>query len=427
MGEFPRAAPIRLPPPGHPDRWETLRRLRRQPVLDLDDWLADLRSGRVEAQGDLLAVLAERFDESSAGRFLAWWLDSPRPDPSLASLLGRVRHPGCAALLRRACDGDRETALMEALLPLLGFQRDPVDFPRLAGLARRAGPASVRRAALEGLLVGLSAWPPAPLRRTLEALATDLDPRLAAPAVDALARLPAARSTLVRLGRRPLESGVAARLRRRLGRLPGRPLVLVAHGRAAGVIPAELATLAEELASRRQAPVTIEVLTAASPGPERGRPGEAVTLVPLFLLPGGHVRSDVPAIARAWRRRGPVRLLPFLGSWPSWQAALAEEVAELRRRTGPEAVPLLLHHPVAGHLAARYLGHLENVTGARCRPTAYTAGPEQVIGMSGHQALLPLALASSRLTESGASAPGPPLLARRGCRQALLELLEELP
>jgi sirohydrochlorin ferrochelatase len=211
--------------------------------------------------------------------------------------------------------------------------------------------------------------------------------------------------------------------------LPAHPLLLVVHGRAGGVIPAELAELADELAVRRGAPVAIEALTAATAAPERNWTGQPVTLVPLFLFPGAHVRVDVPAIARAWRRLGPVQMWPFLGAWPGWQRALADEVAALRRRVAAAADPLLLHHPLDGPLAARYLRHLEAVTGARCQAAAYSAATEEGVGMKGQprRALLPLALASSRLTEGRSPSPGPPLLARAGCRQAVLELLEGLP
>lgn len=110
-----------------------------------------------------------------------------------------------------------------ALYPLLGHQRNPVDFSLLQDKVLQPGPVAVRSAALEGLLVGLSAWPLAPLRRTLQSLARDLDPRLAAQAVDGLARLPAARSSLLALRREDLDPGVARRLARRLQSLPPSP------------------------------------------------------------------------------------------------------------------------------------------------------------------------------------------------------------
>jgi hypothetical protein len=65
--------------------------------------------------------------------------------------------------------------------------------PSLALLLRLAQaplPQAWRRAALEGLAVGLSAWPLEPWAEGLQRLSADLDPGLAAQAVDLLGRLP---------------------------------------------------------------------------------------------------------------------------------------------------------------------------------------------------------------------------------------------
>ena len=147
------------------------------------------------------------------------------------------------------------------------------------------------------------------------------------------------------------------------------PLVLVVHGRAGGLVPRALRELADDLQVRRQAPVVLQALTAAClPAPDSLGRGLR-TLVPLMLLPGGHVRVDLPAIAAHWRSWGPVRRVPFVGAWPSWQRVLAAELAG-----GPD--PLLLHHPVHGALAQRYLDFLATQTGSRLVPAPYsTRGP----------------------------------------------------
>ena len=76
------------------------------------------------------------------------------------------------------------------------------------------------------------------------------------------------------------------------------PLLLVVHGRAGGVIPAELQVLARELEVGRGAPVEVEALMAGEPpAAPRGSAAAPLALVPLFLLPGSHVRRDVPRIA----------------------------------------------------------------------------------------------------------------------------------
>ncbi len=214
------------------------------------------------------------------------------------------------------------------------------------------------------------------------------------------------------------------------------------HGRAGGLVPAELQELAAELVRRRQAPVLVQALTGEAPTlPEQAGPAPCtapLTLVPLMLLPGGHVRHDIPAIAAGWRGQGAVRRLPFLGAWPVWQRALAEELAALAAlATEPERQPLLLHHPLEGSLARRYLALLEQATGARCVATSYSAlsgdgllsspFPALAAAAPAPPPMLPLALAANRLTDSLASLVGPPLLQRPRFRQLLLAELEALP
>lgn len=211
------------------------------------------------------------------------------------------------------------------------------------------------------------------------------------------------------------------------------PLLLVVHGRAGGVIPAELQALARELEAGRGAPVGLEALTAGEP-PEapRGSAAAPLALVPLFLLPGSHVRRDVPRIAERCRRHGPVRRLPFLGAWPAWQRALAAELAELPAPIPAAGAPAptepwLLHHPLEGPLGAAFLAHLEAVTGGRCRATPYSApNPEDApLPLSGPA--LPLALAANRLTDALPPSLGRPLLQRPRFRAVVLEALMALP
>jgi sirohydrochlorin ferrochelatase len=263
------------------------------------------------------------------------------------------------------------------------------------------------------------------LRHTLRVLVSDLHPPLADAAVDALARLPEARPLLIQLARQELDAAVAARLRRRLGRLPAHPLVLLIHGRAGGEAPPEIVALARTLEQRRGAPVILETLTAEAPPPLPLATAPSTTLVPLFLLPGGHVRKDVPARARRWRQAGPVRLLPFLGAWPAWQAILKEAVKGVAGHQDA-ASPLLLHHPVEGSLSRRYLAHLAARCHARCRPLTPPGGGEEPAACLGEPAL-PLVLATSRLNEGLATAWATPLLARPAVREGLLQLLEDLP
>jgi len=213
-------------------------------------------------------------------------------------------------------------------------------------------------------------------------------------------------------------------------RRPAQPLLLVVHGRSGGVLPPELLSLAAELERRRRAPVVLQALTAPSPPPPGRllRAGGGLTLVPLLLLPGGHVRHDLPAIARHWAAFAPVQRIPFLGAWPSWQQALRGELQALRGSSGAgQGRPLLLHHPLTHPLAQRYLVWLEQVTGGRTVATAYSdAGPEEP-PLSFAAPALPLVLAANRLTDRLGGSTAVPLLQRPALRAALLAALEALP
>ena len=461
------------------DRWQQLQLLRRGRT-PVQPWLLQLEQPGSPASIDVLAALIGQLDRAGVerllrgpvGRDVASLLEAARRElpllagaaevkqawlePLLAQLpsllwleiLGYFRDARVAARLRLAVDGvnpaDPSQADAVRLLPLLGQQRQPEDAALLLRLAQAPLPQVWRRAALEGLAVGLSAWPLEPLAEGLQRLTADLDPGLAAQAVDFLGRLPDGQQRLRQLQGRALEPSVAERWRRRLQRTP---LVLVVHGRQGGVIPEVLQQLAAELERRRSAPVLVQALTAASPeGDGRfwlaARRAGAISLVPLLLLPGDHVRSDVPAIARQWRQQiaaaqppvprpeARVHRLPFLGAWPSWQHLLANLWAE---RAG--AQPLAwLHHPLQGALSARYLQHLAAVVGYPGMAAAYSDPHTALAAQPQPPALLaPLTLAPNRLSESlnmGARAASaevlPPLLDLPPVRDFLLTQLEAL-
>jgi sirohydrochlorin ferrochelatase len=184
--------------------------------------------------------------------------------------------------------------------------------------------------------------------------------------------------------------------------------------------------LAAELEERRGAPVRLQALTGEPPPVDGLRPAGSpgVLLVPLLLLPGSHARMDVSAIAAHWRRSGGLKRLPLLGAWPAWQQALAHELAAMEG----SGQPVLLHHPLEGPLAARYLRLLEQRCGCRCVPAPYSAAdpadPALSSLLAGDAAVLPLALAANRLCERLGL---PALLERPRLRQALLRQLEALP
>jgi len=227
---------------------------------------------------------------------------------------------------------------------------------------------------------------------------------------------------------------------------PASPLLLLVHGRAGGLIPGELIALAQQLELERAAPVALHALSAG-PTPThlpQSSTGQPLILVPLLLLPGAHVRQDLPALNQALKRGlppgVPLRRLPFLGAWPTWQRALAEEVkavalaAAIAGGQGPPAPvaprPLLLHHPLESRLGGRFLALLERRCGVHCQPACFE-GPGSQAPQSMDRPWLPLALATNRLTEMlqshGQGDGARPLLARERLRQPLLNRLRALP
>jgi sirohydrochlorin ferrochelatase len=418
-----------------PERWPWLQQLRRSREVPLESWLEAIESGRIPLEADLLAALAERLTVEAVRRLLRCWLAAAQADPVQLQVLGRHRDPGCADQLRQALQqaNPERSAL---LLPLLGYQRDPADFPLLRRSVLAPQSSLVRRAALEGLAVGLPAWPPAALRGLLRQLAFDLDIRLAETAVDLLARLPQPRQVLARLDSHRLDPGVDRRRRRRLAAARANPLVLVVHGRSGGVIPAEVTDLAAELEQHRQAPVVLQALTAPGPAAEplktrQEAAGAPVTLVPLLLLPGAHVCRDLPLLRAQWLASGPVHSVPFLGSWPAWQQAVGRELTALRGAGPSTARALMLHHPLGGSLARRFLVHLGRVCDATCLATPYSAADcaelLAVLADPAHRPVLPLVLAANRLTEALPPWCGDPLLQRPRLRDSLLAMLGALP
>lgn len=428
--------PADLPPAGDARRWQALQRLRRQVPLDPLPWITAIETGLLPLEADLIAVLAPHLDGPLACRLLDSWMAQANADAAIPSLIGACRDQAWAARLRQLLD-QVPPAQQMLLLPLLGHQRQAADFPLLRARLLDPGPLPLRHAALEALSVGLSAWPQAPLHSALATVARDLQPSLAAAALDLLARLPGARADLLRLAGESLDPSLELRLQRRLAALPAAPLLLLVHGRSGGRLPAELRALAVDLEQRRGAPVQLLALTDPQPPllPPAAPLAPPATLVPLLLLPGSHARLDLPAITAALRRQGPLRRLPFLGSWPLWQRALAEELADLTAATASAEAPLLLHHPLQGALAERFLALLARRCGALCRPAGFD-GSATLLWPSGggsgtDPAVLPLALAANRLTDALRSlaphADARPLLERPRLRRTLLEALAALP
>ena len=197
-----------------------------------------------------------------------------------------------------------------------------------------------------------------------------------------------------------------------------RGLHLVVHGRSGGDVPDCLASLPTLLAERRSAPVQLEVLTAENPVSALPL---ASWIVPLLLLPGAHVRTDVPAIRdRLLGTGASVRLLPFLGAWTSWWNAVFSALPVHERRDA-----VLVHHPLRPGVADRFLTMLSSRLALPLVPFDACPAFQQLHPCAWP---LPLALAPNRMTEALSEAGGlPPLLEYPPTRQALIDLLVSLP
>ena len=197
-----------------------------------------------------------------------------------------------------------------------------------------------------------------------------------------------------------------------------RGLHLVVHGRTGGAVPDCLASLPALLAERRSAPVQLEVLTAENP--VSALPLSS-WIVPLLLLPGAHVRTDVPAIRdRLLETGASVSLLPFLGAWTSWWNAVLSALPVPDRRDA-----VLVHHPLRPGVADRFLTMLSSRMALPLVPFDACPAFQQLHPRAWP---LPLALAPNRMTEALSEAGGlPPLLEYQPTRQALIDLLVSLP
>ncbi len=402
--------------------------------LTASQWLEELVNGGDLLQRQELSRYYQQLDQNQALQLLAWWLGQldKGQDLSLIDLLGRPKGEKAAQLLRLALLRNKDDWHLELLMPLLGYQRETIDFFFLANHALQPGPLALRRAALEGVARGLSSWPLKPLRHCLLQLGKDLQPLLAIEAIDLLARLPWPRQGLNALASTPgLDPSVAERLVRRRAASTPTDLLLVLHGRAGGLIPAEIHQLAAELRLARGGRVFLQALTdEQAPLQALNFSPAPITLVPLFQLPGQHVQFDVPAIAAHWRSHGwPLRRLPFLGAWPLWQQAISSAL-QAARTEGLR--PLLLHHPLSGSLAFRYVQLLEQRFKAPCQPWCDPA--QLYIDPIEPPLLVPLAIAANQLSAAlqvtdwpAAVQLWPPLLQQQHFYSSLLKQLVSLP
>ncbi|HGY5534395.1 MAG TPA: DNA mismatch repair protein MutS [Prochlorococcus sp.] len=200
-----------------------------------------------------------------------------------------------------------------------------------------------------------------------------------------------------------------------------RALRLIVHGRAGGVVPSCIRALAMQVEKRRGTPVEVEALTAAQ---SLEPSSDSLWLIPLFLLPGAHVRQDVPAIRQRLQQQGVnTRWVPFLGAWPAWWSLLEEWVQHQRCCKGS---PVLVHHPLRQGVAHRYLNLLQQRLAVPM--LSWENWNAYVCAATKPYHPLPFALAPNRMTKTLREAGGmSSLLEIEVFRLGLVNLLTALP
>jgi len=148
----------------------------------------------------------------------------------------------------------------------------------------------------------------------------------------------------------------------RLSLLPNRTnreshhhLHLLVHGSRGGEMHSSLICLVDQLKTYKNRSVSIEALTQDNP-PQIEISTKSMFLVPLFLLPGTHVCTDVPKVFKRFKDSGNnIKLLPFLGSFHPWLALIADWIIN----QNSFHKPALIHHPVSSKTSSVFLKSLE--------------------------------------------------------------------
>ena len=101
-------------------------------------------------------------------------------------------------------------------------------------------------------------------------------------------------------------------------------LHLLVHGSKGGEIHSSLISAVDQLKRFKHRSVSIEALTQDDP-PQVDIGKKSMLLVPLFLLPGNHVCTDVPKIFKRFKEDGKnIKLFPFLGSLHPWLSLIGD-------------------------------------------------------------------------------------------------------
>ena len=134
-------------------------------------------------------------------------------------------------------------------------------------------------------------------------------------------------------------------------------LHLLVHGSRGGEIHSSLISLVDQLKRYKNRSVSIEALTQDN-SPQLDIGNKTMFLVPIFLLPGTHVCSDVQKIFKRFKDAGnKIKLFPFLGSYYPWLSLIGNWISN----QNSFHKPALIHHPVSTESSSAFLKSLENV------------------------------------------------------------------
>tara|TARA_B100000214_G_C23942656_1_gene616456 strand:+ start:832 stop:1644 length:813 start_codon:yes stop_codon:yes gene_type:complete len=134
-------------------------------------------------------------------------------------------------------------------------------------------------------------------------------------------------------------------------------LHLLVHGSKGGEIHSSLISAVDQLKRIKNRSVSIEALTQDDP-PQVDIGKKSMLLVPLFLLPGNHVLTDVPKIFKRFKADGKnIKLFPFLGSFHPWLSLIDDWISN----QSSIDKPALIHHPVSSETSSVFLKSIENI------------------------------------------------------------------
>ena len=199
-----------------------------------------------------------------------------------------------------------------------------------------------------------------------------------------------------------------------------RDIRLIIHGSKNGIVHPIIDIIINEVQKRRGKLVELEVLTENT---YQASTSNFIWLVPLFLLPGTHVRKDVPLVRNRLKNELiNTKLTPYIGSWNSWINILIEFIKEEKK----SVTPVLLHHPLRSKIASDHMQYLGNRLGIKT--VSWTEWDTFLEKQSMNYYPIPYTLLPTAKTKSLNRKDSISSLLEIQCfRNGLINLLSELP